>query len=463
MKKIIICIILLAGWFTAQAPKGETIYNEDKVPFHELSSLLDDGSDNRISTTKQWEEIGLILTFIETGAYAEKQHSARMRTNEEKPAAVVNAVGDIVINERKKKLYIRTFAYTEAEYVTTIGCIDHIESKEVILMMKETPHDFFLTYPNNAFLGKIDRPAIVEFDTGNEYNGQGVIANTWPEYVMKRWKDFRKRPNVVGYVARTDRYGTTKLVGTANEILLHALKRTTDNPLITPDEVYNEFITARYGEKALIPLKAAFTKAYDIVSSSLYTLGTNIANHSALNYDTYSSSYNRHVSGNWLNPPVVFVEHGINREFHYRKDVIAHLAPPCFKPDDPVERMDSVYLNYIITEKQYGMRLASEALAGIEESRELLSPADYEELCRLFKRTYLTAQLHEAVATVYFGLRIPSCGNELNNQITSAMKRIDTITDEMKSMEGTYPVGQWDWGEDAVSVSVRMVKNYKFQ
>lgn len=413
---------------------------------------------------------GLILTFIETGAYAEKQYSEHMRTNEEKLAAVVNAVADIVINERKKKLYIRTFAYTEAEYATTIGCIDHIENKEVALMMKETPHDFFLTHPDNAFIGKIDRPTIVEFDTGNEYSGQGVIANTWPEYVMKRWKDFLKRPNVIGYVARTDRYGTTKVVGTANEILLYGLKRTTENPEITPDQVYDEFITARYGEQALIPVKNAFSKAYDIVSSSLYTLGTNIANHSALNYDPYSSSYSRHVSGKWIDPPVVFVEHGIDREFHYWKEVVNHLAPARFKTDhsllatevkdvlaqhwvEPVERMDSLYLNYVITEKQYGTRLASEALSSIRQARELLTPPDYEELHQLFKRTYLTAQLHEAAATAYYGLRVYERGttyryNGLDRQILFAVERIETITDEMQSMKGTFPIGQWNWLND---------------
>ena len=82
-----------------------------------------------------------------------------------------------------KKLYIRTFAYSKEEYANTVGCINHIKNDKVILMMKETPHDFFLTHPNDPFIGKINKPTIVEFDTGNEYNGQGVIANTWPEYV----------------------------------------------------------------------------------------------------------------------------------------------------------------------------------------------------------------------------------------------------------------------------------------
>ena len=277
---------------------------------------------------------GLVLTFIETGTYAEKQYSNRLKTNEEKLAAVVDAVADVVINERGKKLYIRTFAYSKEEYANTVGCINHIKNDKVILMMKETPHDFFLTHPNDPFIGKINKPTIVEFDTGNEYNGQGVIANTWPEYVTKRWTDFIKRPNVIGYVARTDRYGTTKLVDSANEILLYALKRSTENPEILPDQIYDEYISTRYGEKALEPIKKAFEKAYDIVLSSMYILGTNAAKHSSMDYDPYSSSYDRHVSGRWLEPPVVFVEHGINKEFHYWKDIVNHIAPARFKTKD---------------------------------------------------------------------------------------------------------------------------------
>jgi len=42
--------------------------------------------------------------------------------------------------------------------------------------------------------------------------GQGVVANTWPEHVMKRWNSYIHCPNVTGYVARTDRYGNTSIV-----------------------------------------------------------------------------------------------------------------------------------------------------------------------------------------------------------------------------------------------------------
>ena len=73
------------------------------------------------------EADGLVLTFIETGAYAERQFSKKMKSSEEKLAAVVNAISDVLIGERKKKLYIRTFAYSEEEYKGTTGCIEYLK------------------------------------------------------------------------------------------------------------------------------------------------------------------------------------------------------------------------------------------------------------------------------------------------------------------------------------------------
>ena len=414
---------------------------------------------------------GLILTFIETGAYAEKQHSVKMPTAEEKLAAVVNAVADVVIHERGKKLYIRTFAYSQEEYAGIVGCIRHIRSDKVGIMIKEVPHDFFMTHPNNSFIGKFDRPTIVEFDTGNEYNGQGVIANTWPEYIMKRWKAYINQPNVIGYAARTDRYGTTKIIGTPNEILLYTLKRVTEDPGISVRQIYDEFIRLKYGKHDLLPIKNAFQKSYDIVTSVLYILGTNLADHSSLNYDTNKWSYNRHVSGRWMDPPVVFVEHGINKEFHYWKDIINHISPQRYKTSDsplateakyaldnywidPLEKMDSVYYHYILTEKQYGVQLASDALAEIKSVHNKLKPSDYEELFQLFNRTYLTAQLHEAVCAAYFGFRIYTRERKyhpvgLDRNIHAALDRIVSIAKEMNLYRDAYPVGQYDWLKDA--------------
>lgn len=417
------------------------------------------------------EADGLVLTFIETGAYAERQFSKKMKSSEEKLAAVVNAISDVLIGERKKKLYIRTFAYSEEEYKGTTGCIEYLKYDEVILMMKETPHDFFLTHPDNYYIQKMDRPVIVEFDLGNEYSGQGVVANTWPEHVMKRWNSYIHCPNVTGYVARTDRYGNTSIVNTANAIQLYALKRMTEDPKISVDRVYNEFIESEYGNTALLPIKKAFQKAFDIVTSVFYTLGTNLTDHSSLNYENNKWGYSRHVSGRWIDPPVVRVEHDVNRTFHYWKDIVNHIAPVQFKswfsPSfvevkevfdrrwmDVGEKMDSLYYRYIVTEKRYGVRLAAEALSEIEKTKPVLDSVAYNELQQLFYRTYLTASLHEAVCTAYYGIRIytgdkKSYPEMLKEDILSALERITLTVNEMEQMRGSYPIGQYNWLNDA--------------
>lgn len=417
------------------------------------------------------EADGLVLTFIETGAYAEKQYSVNMKTPEEKLAAVVNAVSDVVISERGKKLYIRTFAYSEEEYKSTVGCIEHIKNDEVALMMKEVPHDFFLTHPDNSYISKVNRPTIVEFDSGNEYSGQGVVANTWPEYTMKRWGSYINCANVAGYVARTDRYGDTSILGTANEIQLYALKRMTEEQFVSTIQVYNEFITSKYGEDALIPIRKAFQKAYDIVTSVFYTLGTNLTDHSSLNYENNKWGYSRHVSGRWINPPVVHVGHNINRTFHYWKDIINHIVPVHFKSFssplavevksvfdnqwiEPDEKMDSVYYNYIVTEKKYGVQLALEAVSEIEKVKPLLEIETYNELYQLFYRTYLTACLHKAVCIAYYGSRIYARAETfhpegLKENILLSLKEIEQVSKDMNQLANTCPVGQYNWMNDA--------------
>lgn len=412
---------------------------------------------------------GLVLTFIETGARAENQYSQLKLSNAEKLAMVVDAVADVVCNELNKKLYIRTFGYTEAEYKNTIGCISYIKNEKVRLMMKETPHDFFLTHPNDFFAGTINRPTIIEFDCGNEFNGQGIIANTWPGYIIKRWSHFINQPNIIGYVARTDRYNESHIVNTPNEILLYSLHRFTQNSKLTEDDMYDEFITKKYGAASLAFLKPAFKRAFSIVTGSLYTLGLNIANHSRMDFDPYKSSYIRHVSGKWLSPPVIKIDHGINRTFHYWKDIIEHLSPSKFKTatalstDAPFvlagnwvtaeEKMNPRYLRYILQQKKYAVKEAKEALAFIEKAKPVLGMKEFEMLYGLFYRTLLTAQLYKTTAVAYFGYRVYARGGkyqtkQVNRLIRSNLSLLLKVCEEIDRFHYNFPKAEWEWGKD---------------
>ena len=414
---------------------------------------------------------GLVLTFIETGARAERQHSTVLKSNAEKLARVVDAVADVVVGERKLNLYVRTFSYTRKEYANVLGAIALLKRPDIRLMMKETPHDFFLTHPDDPYAGTIARPTIMEFDIAGEFNGQGIIATTWPEYVLRRWRAFAKRPHIIGYTARTDRYGSTRLVGRPAEINLLALRRGVENPQVTAEEVYDEFITARYGAAALPEVKAAFKNAYPVITSSLYTLGTSMASHSQLDYDKSSSSYVRHVSGKWMDPPIGYVGHGVNREFHYWRDTINHLAPPSVKnpkgsqwsvvPEvvsngwiQPGEGMTEEYLRYIVTEKKHGVALAEESVEQIRKARPKVRPEDYEALDDYFQRTLLTARIHRATAAAWFGSRTWGRGKEFQTEFVrrttqDGLDGIKAVAQQIRDYPRKPAAGQWDWRRDA--------------
>jgi hypothetical protein len=413
---------------------------------------------------------GLVLTFIETGARAERQRSAKLKTPQEKLAAVVNAVADVVIGERHLTLYARTFAYTHAEYDNIVGAVD-LFRPGVRLLMKETPHDFFLTHPNDFFAGRLARPTVMEFDVAGEFNGQGLIANTWPQYVLGRWRDFARRPHVVGYTARTDRYGATRLIGRPSEVNLWALKRAVEAPDVSAEQVTDEFITGRYGAASLPQVRAAFANAFDVVTSTLYTLGTNVASHSALDYDPYNSSWARHVSGKWIEPPVAHVAHGVNRDLHYWTDVVDHLAPAWAKTDrgaqwdevpwvkkngwvTPGDHMDATFLGYVRAEKDYGVAKARASLAHVDSARAALADSDWRDLHAYFERTLLTARLHRAVSTAYFGYRVWARGGEHRTpEVTAAVRdalgELEEVAAAIKAYPLKPPPGQWSWVEDA--------------
>ncbi len=413
---------------------------------------------------------GIVLTFIETGARAERQHSLKLKTNQEKLAAVVNAVAEVVIGERKLNLYARTFSYTHAEYENVIGAVK-LFRPEVRLMMKETPHDFFLTHPNDLFAGTIARPTLIEFDATGEFHGQNIVAVTWPEYVLRRWRDLSRRPHVVGYAARTDRYGDTRLVGTPGEINLLALRRGSEDPQVTAEQVYDEFITARYGGKALSEVKAAFKNAFEIATSVFYTLGTNLADHSKLNYDPLTAGYVLHVSGKWLDPPIGWVGHGVDRELHYWREVVNRLIPPFLRDPagaqwdqvpwvrkngwvEPVEAMNEEYLRYVLDEKAFGVMRAKDSVQHIENARPALLPADYQALRHYFARTLLTARLHRAAARAYFGWRVWTRGDAYRSPFVlettqDGLTELKQVAAEIRAYPVKPPVGQWNWTKDA--------------
>jgi hypothetical protein len=409
----------------------------------------------------------IILTFIETGARVENQHSVKLKTASEKLAYLVDQIAT-VLNERGILLYLRTFGYYPAEMQRTIDAINLVKA-DVRVMAKAQPHDFFLTHPIDSTVKGMKRKVLIEYDTTGEYNGQGKIANALVAEHADRLRYYRKLPNVIGYVARTDRYQESRIVGTPTEINLYALKRASEGA--TNDRIFFEFAARKYGILAAPHVARALKRSHEIITSTLYSLGSNTANHSRLDYDPYCSSYHRSVSGKWVDPPTTFVKHGVNKKFHYWIDVANHIAPPHCKTDGilrreagyvldngwvtPGNHMTSPYLQDINTEKNHGLKLAQESLRDIEKVRKFLRPNDYAQLKSYFERTVLTAKLHRSVAKAYFGYRIyvqtPSV--ELARVIWEGLDEAKTVAEQVRAYPAP-PTGEWNWVIDAAQADL---------
>jgi hypothetical protein len=435
-------------------------------------------ADYRKMLDKIPEVNGIVLTFIETGARVENQYSEILKTPQEKLAALVDSVASVIVSERKLKLYLRSFMYNKSELNNLMQCFSLIKCPDIVVMAKETPHDFFVTHPVSWWIQDIPFPVIIEFDTTHEFNGQGIVSSFFPGVHLKRWEYYQKLPNVIGFSIRTDRYGKTSILNRPPEVNLFAIYGATKNPDIGVDEVTEKFIAEKY-DSALVPyLKPIFDMAPEIILSSYYTLGLNTTNHSSLDF-SYRSIYTRHVSGRWMDNPEVYIAHGVDKTFHYWKDIVNHLAPAKVKQAEGTnlkeipevlennwiqaeELMDTTYLNYVLTEKIHGINLAEKAMADIKKAKPYFTDArGFNQIYHIFNRSLMSAKLRKAYAQVYYSQRIWNRGEDFQNErlrdlIKQGVEEIKTVSREMKNYRRKGPVGQYDWVEDA-DIALKLV------
>ena len=416
---------------------------------------------------------GIVLTFIEAGANVEDQYSEVLKTEEEKLAAMVDTLASIMVDEYGLKLYVRTFMYTKAELKSMMKALNLINSKEVMVMTKETPHDFFITHPVSYFVKDLNNPVLIEFDAAHEYNGQGIIASVFPEIHLERWQYYSQYPHVVGFVIRTDRKKTTSVIGNPAEINLYALNKAAEtNGDVNVEEIYDEFISRNYGGECVQYLKPAFKMAPEIILSTLYTLGLPLNDHSRLDIQN-DAAFQRHVSGKWTNDKNIKLTRGNDTTLHIWADVVNHLSPTWYKGPQSNQlsveskwvldsgwlsqddEMNATYLKLIVNEKEYGVKKAKEALSLVKQASQCAKNQTlYDTTVHVFERTLITAKLYREIASAYFAYRVIANEGLANNEyaidlFNSSIEDIPTVINEILKYPYAGPQGQFIWKEDA--------------
>lgn len=421
---------------------------------------------------------GVVLTFIETGSYVIYQHSDKLKTKGEKLAALVDSLSNYFIDQKGLKLTIRTFIYNQFEKDVILEALQLIKRKDIQVMMKMVPHDWFLTYPYQDYVADIPFPVVIEYDAGMEYSGENLIANSFLKYFYDAFQYYHQFKNVIGYCARSDRFEETTAVGTPGEINLYALSQLAQNPHLSKESISQSFIINNYGDETLPYLQPALDSAFSIVLSSMYTLGLHTANHSRLNFHR-KNIYQSHTTGEWYPPnqQMRWIGHGVNLYLHNYKDVVNALAFPKNKEDtlglkkdiawvldsawlEPGEKMTWEYLEYILTEKNYSVTLAENALAQVNKALPMIADTTLaNRLYHTFKRTLIFAQERRGAAKAVYGYRLWSRGkdyqnNKLRKLILSGLKETEEMLDKIDHYPVHIPLGQWRWHRDRESFNM---------
>lgn len=107
------------------------------------------------------------------------------------------------LREQGKLLAVRDFAYSAAEQDLVIKSAAQV-SDAVVMALKNTPHDFYPTFPNNPRIGHTGgQPQWVEFDTWGQFFGMGTFPCSVVEDMQQRLRHCRES-GVTGVWFRTD-------------------------------------------------------------------------------------------------------------------------------------------------------------------------------------------------------------------------------------------------------------------
>ena len=107
------------------------------------------------------------------------------------------------LNRSGKLLSLRDFSYDAKEQGAVIEAASRVSSK-IAISLKNTPHDYYPTFPNNPKIGHVgDHPQWVEFDVWGQFFGLGVFPCVVLDDLTRRL-DHCARHGVSGVVARTD-------------------------------------------------------------------------------------------------------------------------------------------------------------------------------------------------------------------------------------------------------------------
>lgn len=147
-------------------------------------------------------------------------------------------------DDAQKKLVVRDFIYQKEEQEQFAAALERLP-QEIVLSLKNTPHDFYPTFPDNPLIGGVgSREQWIEYDVHGQYFGWGLTPSIMTDDLRHRLH-YGMEKGVRGYIMRTDWEGVQDLscFDTPNLINLYAAAILGNNGNANVRAIYTRWLT----------------------------------------------------------------------------------------------------------------------------------------------------------------------------------------------------------------------------
>jgi hypothetical protein len=184
---------------------------------------------------------------------------------------------------RGKRLAMREFAYKPADHEVLLRAIDTLPA-DIVVCIKNTPHDFYPTFPDNPALGRLQRTQWLEYETYGQFYGMGVVPCFLYDDVNRRFAHARQQ-GVSGALLRVEweRINDWWALETLNELNLIAGAALARGEALPAEDVCARWLASHGHATASAPwLAEVMLETWPIVRGALYIDGFLFADSSFL-------------------------------------------------------------------------------------------------------------------------------------------------------------------------------------
>jgi hypothetical protein len=195
-------------------------------------------------------------------------------------------------HKAQKKLVVRDFIYQKEEQEQFARALEQLP-QEIVLSLKNTPHDFYPTFPDNPLIGGVgSREQWIEYDVHGQYFAWGLTPSIMTDDLRHRLR-YGLEKGVRGYIMRTDWEGvqglscfdTPNLINLYGAAILgskiHANVREIYTKWLTEERLVRDSISAAQLKTCVDWCVEVLEQTWPVVRSIAYVNGTVFTDNSA--------------------------------------------------------------------------------------------------------------------------------------------------------------------------------------